>query len=126
MKYQILILTMVSLLTIGCLVEPVDIYNDIECTPEAFVGEWEFISTEFINSDTIPNIIIELADEEDKQFGKILIDGRLFHVNATAGCETLAGSALADIAYELTSEDELIKKIRVLAVFGSASRYRRI
>ncbi|MEZ4960089.1 MAG: hypothetical protein R2830_09780 [Saprospiraceae bacterium] len=122
MRYIVLLIIAFPFLP-GCVQEPVDIDNAIECIPDSFVGVWEYQSTDGIVLDSIPDIIIELSNAEKQ--GDLLINGRYHYINTVAGCTAGDASSLLNVTYELSSTDELHKRTNVLLFFGSTDVFKR-
>ena len=121
MKYLIIIFIAFWILT-GCIAEPLDIHNEVECLPSSFVGKWEYQSTDGVVLDSIPDIMIELSDEERSD---LQIDGLHYNVKSLSSCTAGDLSGFLDVTYELKSGDELLKRTTIFLVLGFTSIYKR-
>lgn len=127
MKNKFLLFLTSALIITSCIVEPYDIDSEVDCVPESFVGEWVYVPKR--PNDTLPkaNIIIELSTEEDDRLDQPLKIGNIFYrINKTGACTIGETTGLVDGTFELKSEDELIERLTVFALFGSTYHYRRL
>ena len=123
MRFPVVILIITLLLT-SCTLEPIDLENEIECSPMGFVGDWQYQSTNGTVLDSIPDISIRLSDDLD--IGDILVDSLYYlDVKASAGCTAGEVSGLLDLTFELRPNNTLIKRTGVLLFFGSTEVYKR-
>lgn len=118
------IILIITLSFTSCLQEPIDLENHVECSPEAFVGVWEYQSTNGTVLDSIPDITISLA--ENREDADIFVDSLLYYdVRSYPGCTAGDVSGLLDLTYELKSNNELVRKSSFLVVFGGTDLYTR-
>ena len=120
---RIIIIAIVTISLFSCNVEPTELENEVNCIPASFVGQWEYQSTNGVELDSIPDIEIQLSDDEMR--GELLIDGRYSNVKSVTGCTSGDISGLLDVVYELKSIDELYKRTTAFVLFGSTSVYKR-
>lgn len=106
----------------SCVIESSDLTNDVKCTPEAFVGVWEYQSTGNIVKDSVPDIVITLSDDPTRD---IQINSTYHYVKAVGNCTSGDLSGLLDVTYELVNADELHRRNSVFIFFGSVDIYKR-
>lgn len=79
---------------LSCLIEPVDLDNDVNCVTSSFVGHWRYHSANGAVLDSMPDI--EMIKIEDESCGDKIIDGRYFDIKSALGCTVGEASVLLD------------------------------
>ncbi len=107
----------------SCILDRPELDTELSCTPEAFVGEWAYQSTDGIVLDSIEDLTITLSD--NLSAGEIQVNRRYYFVKPTGGCVAGRFSGLLDQTYELRSDDVLVRLTTVFLFFGSVDLYER-
>jgi hypothetical protein len=123
MKLKSLFIFSILLSLIGCLSDPIDLSNSVDCKPENFVGTWKYHSTNGVKQDSIADIVISISD--DLSFGDLFIHGTYHFVKSSVGCTTGDLNGILDQSYELKNSSELIKRTSLFLFFGSTELFVR-
>lgn len=114
---------LVTLFFLSCFQEPIDLENEVECIVENFVGSWEYVSTDGVRLDSIPDLEIILSN--DPKQGDVQINKTYWSVDSSVGCKLGKNTRLLDTTYELRTINEIRKRNSVLLIFGRTDIYRR-
>lgn len=107
----------------SCVLDPIENDNILECEVDSFIGEWEYHSTDGVVLDSIPDLLIELSDND--LLGDILINENYLNIKTIQGCTAGNFSGIIDINYELISSDQISRRASYFYAFGSTDLYTK-